>query len=63
MLCEQINRQIQRVIQSYIREVVTLKIWEDFTFREISQILRISPDTCASRYRYGLEKLGGELKI
>ena len=45
------------------REVVTLKIWEDFTFREISQVLKVSPDTCASRYRYGLEKLMGKLKI
>ena len=45
------------------REVVTLKIWEDFTFREISQVLKVSPDTCASRYRYGLEKLRMELRI
>ncbi len=45
------------------REVITLKVWEDFTFREISQVLKVSPDTCASRYRYGLEKLKGELRI
>jgi len=27
------------------------------TFAEIGQILDISPNTAASRYRYGLEKL------
>ena len=45
------------------REVITLKIWEGFTFREISRVLKVSPDTCASRYRYGLEKLRGKLRI
>jgi len=38
-------------------EVVVLKIWHELTFAEIGQILDISPDTAASRYRYGLEKL------
>lgn len=38
-------------------EVVVLKIWEDFTFHQIGQMLGIPPATAASRYRYGLEKL------
>ena len=45
------------------REVITLKIWQGFTFNEISQILKISSDTCASRYLYAIEKLKEKLKI
>lgn len=39
------------------REVVTLKIWNEFTFAEIASILDISPNTAASRYRYALGAL------
>lgn len=39
------------------REVVVLKIFEDLTFDEIAASLKISINTAASRYRYGLEKL------
>jgi len=39
------------------REVVVLKIWEEHTFAEIGELLEISPNTAASRYRYALEKL------
>ena len=38
-------------------EVIVLKIWHELTFAEIGQTLDISPNTAASRYRYGLEKL------
>jgi len=38
-------------------EVVVLKVWHELTFAEIGQALDISPNTAASRYRYGLEKL------
>lgn len=38
-------------------EVVVLKIWEEMTFLEIADVLGESPNTVASRYRYGLEKL------
>lgn len=38
-------------------EVVVLKIWHDLTFAEIAELLRVSPNTAASRYRYALEKL------
>jgi RNA polymerase sigma-70 factor, ECF subfamily len=39
------------------REVIVLKIWHDFTFEEIGELLELSPHTAAGRYRYGLEKL------
>lgn len=39
------------------REVIVLKIWHDYTFEEIGQLLDLSPNTAAGRYRYGLQKL------
>jgi RNA polymerase sigma-70 factor (ECF subfamily) len=39
------------------RAVVHLKLWEDMTFEAIADTLSISPNTAASRYRYGLDKL------
>jgi RNA polymerase sigma-70 factor (ECF subfamily) len=39
------------------RAVVHLKIWEDLTFAEIAETLDIPPNTAASRYRYGIDKL------
>lgn len=39
------------------REVVFLKCLEGFTFEEIAELVGISKNTAASRYRYGLEKL------
>ncbi len=39
------------------REVIVLKLWHDCTFEEIGDLLEISPNTAAGRYRYGLEKL------
>lgn len=38
-------------------EIVVLKIWEEMTFAEIGQVLSCSASTCASRYRYALQKL------
>lgn len=38
-------------------EVIVMKIWGERTFAEIGEILDISPNTAASRYRYGLEAL------
>jgi len=38
-------------------EVIIMKIWGERTFAEIGDILDISPNTAASRYRYGLEAL------
>jgi RNA polymerase sigma-70 factor (ECF subfamily) len=39
------------------REVIVLKIWHKNTFEEIGQLLGVSPNTVAGRYRYGLQKL------
>jgi len=39
------------------REVIVLKIWNRCTFEAIGDLLEISPNTAAGRYRYGLEKL------
>ena len=39
------------------REVVVMKIWGDLSFRQIGAVLDVSPDTAASRYRYGLARL------
>jgi RNA polymerase sigma-70 factor (ECF subfamily) len=44
------------------REVIVLKIWHEFTFEEIGELLEISPNTVAGRYRYGLQKLRAFLK-
>jgi RNA polymerase sigma-70 factor, ECF subfamily len=44
------------------RAVVHLKLWEGLTFEEIAAALEISPNTAASRYRYGLDKLRGRLR-
>jgi len=39
------------------REVIVLKIWHKHTFQEIGELLDVSPNTAAGRYRYGLQKL------
>jgi RNA polymerase sigma-70 factor (ECF subfamily) len=44
------------------RTVVHLKLWEGLTFEEIAAVLEISPNTAASRYRYGLDKLRDRLR-
>jgi RNA polymerase sigma-70 factor (ECF subfamily) len=40
-----------------------MKIWGERTFAEIAEILDISQNTAASRYRYGLEALKKSLSI
>jgi RNA polymerase sigma-70 factor, ECF subfamily len=39
------------------REVIVLKIWHEYTYEEIGELLQLSPNTVAGRYRYGMEKL------
>jgi RNA polymerase sigma-70 factor (ECF subfamily) len=39
------------------REVIVLKIWHQHTFEQIGELLEVSPNTAAGRYRYGLSKL------
>lgn len=42
-------------------EVIVMKIWGERTFAQIGEALEISPNTAASRYRYGLEALKKKL--
>lgn len=44
------------------RAVVHLKLWEGLTFEEIAGALELSPNTAASRYRYGVDKLRERLR-
>ena len=44
------------------RAVVHLKLWEELTFEQIAAALEIPPNTAASRYRYGLDKLRDRLR-
>jgi RNA polymerase sigma-70 factor (ECF subfamily) len=44
------------------RAVVHLKLWGGLTFEEIAETLDIPPNTAASRYRYGLDKLREQLR-
>jgi RNA polymerase sigma factor (sigma-70 family) len=39
------------------REIVVLRVWGQLTFEEAAAIIGVSPNTAASRYRYGLAKL------
>ncbi len=38
-------------------EVVILRVWHELTFAEIAEVLDVSINTAASRYRYAMEKL------
>ena|ERR1051326_1835923 len=44
------------------RAVVHLKLWEGVTFQTIATVLGVSPNTAASRYRYGIDKLRDQLR-
>ena len=44
-------------------EVIALKIGAGMTFKEIGQVLNISINTAASRYRYALERLKQDYEV
>ncbi len=44
------------------REVIVLKVFQDFSFKEIASVCGLSINTAASRYRYGIEKLRASLE-
>jgi RNA polymerase sigma-70 factor (ECF subfamily) len=44
------------------RAVIHLKLWEGLTFESVADVLGIPPNTAASRYRYGLDKLRDRLR-
>jgi RNA polymerase sigma-70 factor, ECF subfamily len=51
-----------RALPTEQRELVALKIDGGLTFAQIAELLGISANTAASRYRYALEKLRADLK-
>jgi RNA polymerase sigma-70 factor (ECF subfamily) len=55
-LAEQLQAALARLPQPQ-REVIVMKIYRQKTFLEISELLGLSQNTVASRYRYGMEKL------
>ena len=58
---EILTEALQEIPEKFA-EVITMKIWGEQTFAQISEILDISLNTAASRYRYGLEALNKKLK-
>ena len=44
------------------RSVVVMHLWEGMTFAEIGEVCGISGNTAASRCRYGLDKMRGQLR-
>jgi RNA polymerase sigma-70 factor (ECF subfamily) len=43
------------------RQVVLLRVWGEMTIEEAAEVLCVSPNTVASRYRYALAKLREQL--
>ncbi len=60
--CERAAMQCLANLPAEQREVIVLKIWHQYTFEEIGQLLELSPNTAAGRYRYGLQKLRASLE-
>jgi RNA polymerase sigma-70 factor (ECF subfamily) len=50
-------RRALRSLPEDQRQVVVLHVWGEFTFQQIAEILGISANTAASRYRYALSGL------
>jgi RNA polymerase sigma-70 factor (ECF subfamily) len=55
-LAERLQKALARLPQPQ-REVIVMKTYRHKTFLQISQLLGLSQNTVASRYRYGMEKL------
>jgi RNA polymerase sigma-70 factor (ECF subfamily) len=55
-LNERLQTALARLPQKQ-REVIVMKTYRHKTFLEIAQLLGLSQNTVASRYRYGMEKL------
>jgi RNA polymerase sigma-70 factor (ECF subfamily) len=63
---EQIGLELQSALHDLPeeqREIILLHIWGQMTFDEVAVALGISPNTVASRYRYGLSKLREQFQI
>jgi RNA polymerase sigma-70 factor (ECF subfamily) len=51
---------LRRALQSLPddqRQVVVLHVWGELTFAQVAEVLNVSANTAASRYRYALTKL------
>ncbi|MFA5863425.1 MAG: sigma-70 family RNA polymerase sigma factor [Phycisphaerae bacterium] len=59
MDCEETNRAVAALAELPFeqREVITLHLQGEMTFKEISELQDVSINTLQSRYRYGLDKL------
>jgi len=44
------------------REVIVLKVWHGHTFEQIADLLALSPNTVAGRYRYGVRKIRAKME-
>jgi RNA polymerase sigma factor (sigma-70 family) len=54
---EQNLRRALQALPDDQRQVMVLHVWGDMTFSQISNLLNLSSNTVASRYRYALAKL------
>lgn len=52
-----------KVLPEEQREVILLHVWGEMSFEEVATALGISPNTAASRYRYGLSKLREQFHV
>jgi RNA polymerase sigma-70 factor (ECF subfamily) len=50
-------RRALRALPEDQRQMVVLHVWGELTFMQIAEVLEISPNTAASRYRYALAQL------
>jgi RNA polymerase sigma-70 factor (ECF subfamily) len=60
MVAEEQRQAIEsglRALPAEQREVVHLKVYESMTFQQIANVLGLSLNTAASRYRYAMDKL------
>ena len=58
---EQNLRRALGELPDHQREVIVLHVWGELTFSEIADLLGVSSNTAASRYRYALAKLRGSM--
>jgi RNA polymerase sigma-70 factor (ECF subfamily) len=54
-------RSSVQTLSEKLREVIVMKIWGGLTFAQIAEVLKVSHNTAASRYRYALEQLQKKL--
>lgn len=62
---ELLRRQLEKSLIGLCEEqrlVVEMRLWDGLTYSEIGEVLGISPNTAASRYRYGTDKMREELR-